>query len=215
MGIIIDIEKGSDGYLPPGNGQLKLYIGQMNSLAVIARDVNVSDRTLRRAVNLGTLRARRPSPRKLEVSVLESAFIRRYWPMIAELRVALSNEPNVSLALLFGSFARGTAGPESDIDLAVQLKDPAFERLLDLQVRLETHLRRKVDLLPLEELHRAPNLAAAIAIEGRPITDRNGSWPEIRNGLATPQDPLDEEDRISSAIAGIKRLLERDRISDG
>ena len=47
----------------------------------------------------------------------------------------------VSLALLFGSFARGTASPESDIDLAVQLKDPDFEKLLDLQIRLEGHLR--------------------------------------------------------------------------
>lgn len=191
-----------------------MYIGQMNSLAVIARDINVSDRTLRRAVNLGTLRARRPSPRKLEISVLESAFIRRCWPTIAELRVALSNERNVSLALLFGSLARGTAGPGSDIDLAVQLKDPTFERLLDLQVRLETHLRRKVDLLSLDELHEAPNLAAAIVEDGRPITDREGSWPEIRAKLATLQDPVDEGDRITSAIAGIERLLERDQTRD-
>lgn len=181
----------------------------MNSLAIIARDVNVADRTLRRAVNLGTLRARRPSPRKLEISVLESAFIRRYWPTIAELRTALSNERNVSLAVLFGSLARGTANPGSDVDLAVQLRDPTFDRLLDLQVRLEAHLGRKVDLLPLDELREAPNLAAAIADEGRPITDRNGSWPKVRANLTTPQDLVDEENRIASALGGIERLLER------
>lgn len=193
----------------PVNGQFGLYIGQMNSLAVIARDVNVADRTLRRAVDLGTLRARRPSPRKLEISVLESAFIRRYWPILGELRTALSNERNVSLAILFGSLARGTASPGSDVDLAVQLKDPAFDRLLDLQVRLEARLGRKIDLLPLDELREAPSLAAAVAEEGRPIKDRDGSWPEVRAKLTTLQDQVDEENRITSALAGIERLLER------
>jgi predicted nucleotidyltransferase len=52
---------------------------------------------------------------------------------------------------LFGSVARGEAGPESDIDLAVELDADAHITLIGLaglEFRLGELLGRKVDLLP-------------------------------------------------------------------
>lgn len=41
--------------------------------------------------------------------------------LLEDLRSALERRPEVRLALLFGSRARGVAGPEADLDLAVEL----------------------------------------------------------------------------------------------
>jgi len=52
---------------------------------------------------------------------------------------------------LFGSVARGEAGPDSDIDLAVELdrdKQIGLFGLVALERRLSELLGRKVDLLP-------------------------------------------------------------------
>ena len=48
---------------------------------------------------------------------------------------------------LFGSFARGEAGPESDVDFLVTfIGDPSFGRYMGLKEDLEMLLDRKVDL---------------------------------------------------------------------
>lgn len=51
-----------------------------------------------------------------------------------------------SLAL-FGSFARDEAGPDSDVDLLVDLDRHTFDRYMDLKLRLEDLLGRGVDLV--------------------------------------------------------------------
>lgn len=76
-------------------------------LAALAHDIGVSERTLRRAVNDGTLRGSRPSPRSLDLPLSERSYARRAWPLLAALRTALRTEPNVRFALLFGSAATG------------------------------------------------------------------------------------------------------------
>ena len=43
---------------------------------------------------------------------------------------------SIAVAYLFGSSAKGEAGPESDIDLAVLLRDPAGNAGLDLRLDL-------------------------------------------------------------------------------
>ncbi|MBU4317876.1 MAG: nucleotidyltransferase domain-containing protein [Proteobacteria bacterium] len=48
---------------------------------------------------------------------------------------------------LFGSFAKGLSGLESDIDLIVELKEPKFEWLAGLQVYLEGKFNRKIELI--------------------------------------------------------------------
>lgn len=48
---------------------------------------------------------------------------------------------------LFGSHAKGTAGPDSDIDLLVELKDPNYDCLVGVQIHLEKVLGRPVDIV--------------------------------------------------------------------
>ena len=64
---------------------------------------------------------------------------------------------------LFGSVARGEAGPESDIDLAVELDPEAHITLIGLiglESKLGELLGRRVDLLP--EPIRRPRLRANV-----------------------------------------------------
>src|SRR5207247_1937616 len=67
------------------------------TLPELARELKTTDRTLRRAVELGTLRAARPSPRKVVLSVAERAYLRRHWGLLSALREALRTEPAVSM----------------------------------------------------------------------------------------------------------------------
>lgn len=152
----------------------------MNVLSPLAYDLGVSERTLRRAINEGTLRASRPTPRTLTVPLAERRYIRRAWPLIATLREALRTEPNVRLALLFGSTARGDDSGSSDIDLIVDLRDPRIDRVIDLSARLEDLLARPVDLVRGSDAEREPGLLADAIAEGRVLVDRDGAWPGLR-----------------------------------
>ena len=74
--------------------------------------------------------------------------------MLAALRHILEAEQRVAYALLFGSSARGTARPESDADVAVELRAGAARdvRFLGaLAARLESAIGRPVDLVLLDE----------------------------------------------------------------
>lgn len=71
---------------------------------------------------------------------------------ISALKAFFDDEPEISLALLYGSFAHGTAKPDSDVDLAVHSESPlSAEQLMDLHTRLEALLHRDVDLLDLRQ----------------------------------------------------------------
>ncbi len=48
---------------------------------------------------------------------------------------------------LFGSFCRGTATPESDIDILVVLEKSTFDSYMDIKLYLEDLFQRKVDLV--------------------------------------------------------------------
>lgn len=55
---------------------------------------------------------------------------------------------------LFGSFARGEASSESDVDLLVEFPDDrTMLDLIDLQNNLESALGKKVDLVTFRSLH--------------------------------------------------------------
>jgi predicted nucleotidyltransferase len=48
---------------------------------------------------------------------------------------------------LFGSFARDEARDDSDVDLVVDLDQHTFDRFMNLKLRLEDLLGRRVDLV--------------------------------------------------------------------
>ncbi len=64
-------------------------------------------------------------------------------------------ELGVERIALFGSFARDTARPDSDVDLLVELKEPKYLQLLQLSDYLTELLGRKVDLI-----RKGPHLKA-------------------------------------------------------
>jgi hypothetical protein len=73
-------------------------------------------------------------------------------------------------AAVFGSFARGEAGPDSDVDLLVELPDTAtLLTLSGLQIELARALGREVDVVTergLKKLIRPHVLAEQVRIYG-------------------------------------------------
>jgi len=71
-------------------------------------------------------------------------------PIDDSLREVLADYPQLELAILFGSCATGRAGPNSDLDLAVQADKPMDAELkLSLITDLAEHFGRPVDLVDL------------------------------------------------------------------
>jgi predicted nucleotidyltransferase len=152
----------------------------MTALSSLASEVGVNERTLRRAVNEGALKASRPSPRKLELSLSEDLYVRSHWPLIAKLRAALRTERNVRFAMLFGSAARGEDIERSDVDVIVDLHDSTFRKTISLAVKLEEELGRSVDVIDLEDAEADPTFLAMAIEDGRVLVDREKSWSDLR-----------------------------------
>lgn len=55
---------------------------------------------------------------------------------------------------IFGSYAKGTASDQSDVDVCVQLSRPLGLKFFGLALYLEEILSRRIDLITLESLHR-------------------------------------------------------------
>lgn len=151
----------------------------MTALSFVAKEVGVNERTLRRAVNEGALRATRPSPRKLELPFSESQYARAYWPLIAKLREALRTEHNVRFAMLFGSAARGEDTEDSDVDVVADLRDADFMAATHLAVKLEDATGCSVDVVGLKDAEDDPTFLAMAIEDGRVLVDRESRWPEL------------------------------------
>jgi predicted nucleotidyltransferase len=181
----------------------------MTELALLAREVGVNERTLRRAVTQGSLRAVRPTPRTLQMSLSERQYVRRSWTLLSALRTALRTEHNVRFALLFGSAARGTAAPASDIDVLVALRDPRLERVVELGTRLTAATGRRVEVIRLEDAEIEPSFLADVIADGRVLVDREGLWPGLRGMEPSLQRASRRTDaqRARAALAGIDLVL--------
>jgi predicted nucleotidyltransferase len=151
-----------------------------DSLRVLARHLDVPERTLRRAAAQGLVHGERMSERRFRTSLREEAYLRSHWPLLSSLREALRTEPNVRLAVLFGSQATGTAVAGSDVDVLVELADPSVARLAELTGRLEGRTGRDVQLVRLEDAERVPLLMSAALERGRVLVDRDDRWPKLR-----------------------------------
>jgi predicted nucleotidyltransferase len=151
------------------------------SLEPLAHELGTTDRTLRRAVRSGLVRARRPTPRTVEIGVDERVYLRGHWTTLARLREALRTEPSVRAAVLFGSLARGDDRAGSDIDLLAELRDVTPAARLDLRRRLEAATGRAVQLVEARSAERSPLLLAEILRDGRPLVDRVGLWAALQS----------------------------------
>jgi predicted nucleotidyltransferase len=181
----------------------------MTELALLAREVGVHERTLRRALTEGSLRAVRPTPRTLDMQLSEREYVRRSWRLFSALRTALRTEHNVRLALLFGSVARGTAAPGSDVDVLVVLRDSRLERIVELSAKLTTVTGRRVDVVRLEDAQSEPSFLADVIADGRVLVDREGLWPRLRRREPSLRRAgrRTAAQRTEAALAGIDRVL--------
>lgn len=181
----------------------------MSELALLGEELGVSERTLRRAVSRGTLRAARPTPRTLKLSLRERRYARRSWSLLSAVRAALRTEQNVRFALLFGSAATGTDTATSDLDVLVDLRNPSLERVVDLSAKLTATVDRPVDLLRLADAEAEPSLLADLVMDGRVLVDRENQWQRLqqRQVALRRRGQRQEIRRTHAALAGIDRLL--------
>jgi predicted nucleotidyltransferase len=181
----------------------------MTKLEILAQQIGANERTLRRAFNEGTLRAERPTPRKLELDSAEQGYIRRSWGLLAALRGALRTEQNVRFALLFGSTARGDDTAISDIDLLVEMRDTSLIRIAALGEKLEALLDRRIEIVTIDEAKENTQLLAQAVSEGRVLVDREDRWAPLQNEADPLRRAAREEARRARrrALAGIDRML--------
>ena len=190
---------------------MPVYNGLMTELALLAREVDVHERTLRRAIAEGSLRGVRPSPRTLAMSLSEREYVRRSWKLLSALRAALRTEHNVRFAMLFGSVARGTADPGSDVDVLVALRDPDLERVVELATKLTAATGGRVDVVRLEDGESEPSFLADVIADGRVLVDRERLWPRLLGQEPTLRQTgrQRQAERTRAALAGLDRLLAR------
>lgn len=150
------------------------------TLADLAREIGVDARTMRRAAADGTIRCERLSARRQSVDDREHSYALTHWPTLAKLRKLLRTEPNVRLAVLYGSTARGEDTSTSDIDLLVSFADDRPEAAIKLAMRLERGLGREVDVARLNRVQdAAPLLLLQVIDDGRVVLDRDDLWPDL------------------------------------
>jgi predicted nucleotidyltransferase len=150
-------------------------------LMELAGELGADPRTLRRAVTDGMVRCEHLGSRKRRVSNDERQYMVGHWPLLRELRRALRTEPNVRLAVLYGSVARGDETPDSDVDLLVYLAEDHPAAAVKLAVRLEQALKREVDVARLNRVQNvAPLLLLQALDEGRVVLDRDDQWAQLR-----------------------------------
>lgn len=172
-------------------------------LGQLASEVGVHERTLRRAAGCGLIRARRPSSRRLLLSEEEGRWVRSHWQLASQLLAALRTEPNLELAVLFGSVARGddVAGV-SDVDLLVELRSPYPGAIEALRRRLNARVEPTVQLAPLRAVRRDPQLLVEVSRDGRPLVDRSRLWPALRAHAGRTQAQAEEAGRELQEGAG-------------
>jgi predicted nucleotidyltransferase len=152
----------------------------LTQLDSLAKEVGVHGRTLRRAAGRGLLKARRLGSRTIVLPASERIYVRAYWPLIAVLLEAIRKQPNIRLAVLFGSVARGEAGEDSDFDLLVDLGRDDYLAHADAAAALEDAAGRRVQMIALSEAERAPLLLADVLRDGRVLVDRDDRWPMLK-----------------------------------
>ena len=87
-----------------------------------------------------------------------------------KIKSLLSSQDEVQFAYLFGSYARDDYTDKSDVDIAVYLTDTSLDNRLDVHHALEVLLKKKVDLVVLNDVKNM-FLLEAILKEGIVVKD--------------------------------------------
>jgi predicted nucleotidyltransferase len=114
---------------------------------------------------------------------------------IASMKYYFSTLEGVRLAVLFGSHARGTARPNSDVDLGIGFYyTPDLLELGGIIDALGNLTGKKIDLVELDGLPAAnPLLAFNIASEARLLAETEpGAWLAFRNRACLQYFDLEE-----------------------
>lgn len=180
----------------------------MTQLDVLAEEMRTSGRTLRRALDRGTIRGFRPSPRTLVLPMTEWLYVRRHWQLLQSLLQVLRTQPNVRLAVLYGSVACGNERPDSDLDLLVLLREDSHVALAAVGERLRDVSGRTVQLVSLEQAHRAPLLLGDVLRDGRVLVDRDGDWSRLKRREAVIfRRAREEDERLEREAWALPQLL--------
>ena len=94
--------------------------------------------------------------------------------MDEQLRALLMRDPRIAFALLFGSTARGTTTPFSDVDVAIGLQPGArldVQDIGEITVALEQTIGSTIDLVLLDEAPAA--LVYRVFRDGRLLFETN------------------------------------------
>lgn len=180
-------------------------------LPTIAAQLGANERTLRRAAQRGAVRARRSGPRSLDLAAGELAYLRSHWDLLSTLTRSFRTEPNVRLAVLYGSRARGDEHRGSDVDLLVDFRDDRAASTSALALRLGAAVGAPVDVARLSRIRgEAPLLLVQALDEGRVLVDREGRWKDLLQARETvaraARRQLSRE--RSQAADGLAQLLE-------
>lgn len=130
--------------------------------------------------------------------------------IVSRLATALRDGPPLHLAVLFGSTARGTHRPDSDVDVGIIPVDRELKlgAELELQARLERTCGRTVQLVRLDRA--ATLLKWKVANEGRVLAcDPPFAWPRFVASSAVEFAEMapqlrDAEERFRARVAGGK-----------
>jgi predicted nucleotidyltransferase len=137
---------------------------------------------LRRLSGIGALRSERERGRTVYLADEDSpawyawmVLLRASAEPVDVLREALVDAPGLEVAFLFGSFARGDAGPESDLDLFLVGPPEERRRAMELLTGADAFLPRRLDVIGRDR----GELEANADVEGgflRRVLDQPKQW---------------------------------------
>lgn len=128
-----------------------------------------------------------------------------------QVRRALERHPDVLVAYLFGSMARGTSGPRSDVDVAVLVREDGDR--LDRRLALMSDLAEatgagRVDVVVLNEAPVA--LAYRVLRDGRLLISRDDR-ARVEHRVQTIDRYIDMEPFRRTQEEGLRHRLSEDR----
>lgn len=162
-------------------------------MAQLAQTIGTGERTLRRAIADGTIHAVTVGSRRSTLTPEEAEYVRLHWGELGVLRRLLRTEPNVALAVVFGSFARGEEQPDSDLDVVIALRRLDPLGLQRLRQRLQPHLSRPLQLVALSDVERSASMLYEVLRDGRVLVDRELQWARMQARRAAIASAADAE----------------------